>query len=85
MSEEKKDINVEQQEEEKSINFMQILKDLRKYKKKYIMVLAITFVLTAIYALGLPNYYQCTVKLSPEMTTSRSGSSGLAAWPATSA
>lgn len=79
MSEEKKDINVEQQEEEKSINFMQILKDLRKYKKKYIMVLAITFVLTAIYALGLPNYYQCTVKLSPEMTTSRSGSSGLAA------
>lgn len=79
MSEEKKDINVEQQEEEKSINFMQILKDLRKYKKKYIMVLAITFVLTAIYALGLPNYYQCTVKLSPEMTTSRSGSGGLAA------
>ena len=34
--------------------------------------------LAAIYALGKPNFYTCTVMLSPEMSTSRS-SSGLSA------
>ena len=43
----------------------------------YVKVLPVAFVLAAIYALSLPNYYNCTVKLSPEMSGSRSVS-GLA-------
>ena len=44
----------------------------------YAKVLPIAFVLAAIYALAQPNYYNCTVKLSPEMSGSKS-TSGLAA------
>ena len=76
MSEENKN-NVTAQEE-KPIDFKKIFGDLLKHRKLYYKVLPITFVLAAIYALGLPNYYKCTVKLSPEMST-RSSSSGLAA------
>ena len=77
MSEENKNIVEEQQE--KSIDFKRIWADLRKHKKVFYKVLPITFVLAAIYGLSMPNYYNCTVKLSPEMSTSRSGASGLAA------
>jgi hypothetical protein len=76
MSEENKN-NVTAQQE-KPIDFKKIFGDLLKHRKLYYKVLPITFVLAAIYALGLPNYYKCTVKLSPEMST-RSSSSGLAA------
>lgn len=44
----------------------------------YAKVLPIAFVLAAIYALAQPNYYNCTVKLSPEMSGSKS-TGGLAA------
>jgi len=77
MSEENKTIVEEQ--EESSIDFKKIWSDLRKHKKLFYKVLPITFVIAAIYGLSLPNYYNCEVKLSPEMSTSRSGSSGLAA------
>ncbi|MCR4604297.1 MAG: chain-length determining protein [Prevotella sp.] len=77
MSEENKNIAEEQQE--KSIDFKKIWEDLRKHKKTFYKVLPITFVLAAIYSLSLPNFYKCTVKLSPEMSTSSKGSSGLAA------
>ena len=60
------------------LDFVKLYRDLLKHKKLYYKVLPITFVLAAIFALSLPNYYECSVKLSPEMSSSRS-SSGLAA------
>ncbi len=69
---------VEQEVEESSIDFGKIFHDLLKHKKLYYKVLPITFVVAAIYALAQPNYYNCEVKLSPELTRGRS-SSNLAA------
>jgi len=74
MNEENKNII---EEEESSIDFGKIFADLLKHKMLYVKVLPVAFVLAAIYALSLPNYYNCTVKLSPEMSGSRSVS-GLA-------
>ncbi len=67
--------NINVIEEESSIDFGKIFKDLLKRKKLYYKVLPIAFVLAAIYALGLPNYYTCTVTMSPELSTRRSTSS----------
>ena len=64
-------------EEESSIDFGKIFKDLLKHKKLYYKVLPAAFIIAAIYAISLPNYYNCTVKLSPELSGSKS-SSGLA-------
>ncbi|MBQ8463065.1 MAG: chain-length determining protein [Prevotella sp.] len=77
MSEENK--NITKEEKETSFDFKKIWFDLLKHKKLFYKVLPIAFVLAAIYALSLPNYYNCTVKLSPELSTSSRGSSGLAA------
>ena len=68
---------IEQEEEDSSIDFGKIFKDLLKHKGLYFKVLPVAFVLAAIYALSLPNYYNCQVKLSPEMSGSKS-TSGLA-------
>ena len=76
---EEKNIINEVVEEESSIDFGKIFKDLLKHKRLYFMVLPIAFVLAAIYSLSLPNYYNCTVKLSPEMSSSKSSAGGLAA------
>ena len=62
-------------EEESSIDFAKIFQDIRKRKKLYYKVLPIVFVLTAVFSLSLPNYYVCTVKLSPELSSSRTSSS----------
>ena len=70
---------IEMQEEEKSIDFGKIWNDLLKHKKLYYKVLPTVFVVVAFFSLGLHNYYTCTVKLSPEMSTSSKGASGLAA------
>lgn len=77
--EENRNLNQELLEEESSIDFGKIFKDLLKHKTLYYKVLPVTFILAAIYALSLPNYYSCTVKLSPELSGSSSGKSGLAA------
>ena len=66
------------EEEESSIDFKKIFNDIVKHRMLYAKVLPIAFVLAALYALALPNYYNCTVKLSPEMSSSKS-TSGLAA------
>lgn len=66
---------IEPQEEESSIDFGAIFAALKKHKKLYKKVLPITFVLACIYMLSIPNYYQCEVKLAPELTTSRSSNS----------
>ena len=44
----------------------------------YAKVLPVAFVLAAIYALSLPNFYNCTVKLSPEMGSSKASAGSLA-------
>ena len=59
------------------IDFGKIWNDLRKYKRLYVKVLGVTAVLAVIITLSLPNYYDCTVKLSPEMAGA-SSTSGLA-------
>ena len=74
---ENKNLNQELLEEESSIDFSKIFKDLLKHKTLYYKVLPLAFVLAAIYAISLPNYYSCTVKLSPELSGSGS-KSGLA-------
>ncbi len=68
------------EEEESSIDFKKIFNDIVKHRMLYAKVLPIAFVLAAIYALAQPNYYNCTVKLSPEMSGSKStsGSAALA-------
>lgn len=67
--------NQEFLEDESSIDFKKIFKDLLKHKKLYYKVLPVAFVLAAIYALSQPNFYSCTVKLSPELSGSKSTSS----------
>ena len=77
---EEKITNQEMIEEESSIDFNKIFKDLLKHKKLYYKVLPITFVIAAILLLSIPNYYTCEVKLSPEMSgnASKSGLASLA-------
>lgn len=60
------------------IDFGKIYKDLLKHKKLYYKILPTAFIVAAIFALGLPNYYTCIVKLSPELSSTRS-TGGLAA------
>ena len=76
MNEENK--NIEMVEEESSIDFGKIFKDLLRHKRLYFIVLPVAFVLAAIYALSLPNFYSCTVKLSPEMSGSKASAGSLA-------
>ena len=58
----------------------QLWQDIKKHKKLYYKVLCITFILSAIIMLSIPNYYKCTVMLAPEMSGAKSGGalSGLA-------
>lgn len=72
------DKNQELLEEESSIDFGKIFKDLLKHKTLYYKVLPLAFVLAAIYALSLPNYYNCQVKLAPELGSSARSAGGLA-------
>ena len=76
MNEENKKLEVI--EEESSIDFGKIFKDLLNHKRLYFIVLPVAFVLAAIYSLSLPNYYNCTVKLSPELSRSKASASSLA-------
>lgn len=74
MNEDNKYID-QHEEEESSIDFMKLYRDMLKYKKLYYRVLAVTFVVACILMLSVPNYYNCEVKLSPELSSSRSTSS----------
>ena len=60
------------EDQESSIDFGKLFRDLLKHKKLYFKVLATTFIVACVYTLSLPNYYQCTVTLSPEMSGSKS-------------
>lgn len=64
--------------EEKKIekpNLATLWQDIKKHKKLYYKVLCITFIVSAILLIGTPNYYKCTVKLAPELSSSKSTSS----------
>lgn len=61
-----------EQQEESSIDFGAIFAALKKYKKTYKKVLAITFVVACILMLSIPNTYECEVKLAPELNAGRS-------------
>lgn len=67
------------EEQEPSIDFSKLFQDLLKHKKLFYKVLAATFVVACVITQSLPNYYKCTVTLSPELSRSRSSSSSLAA------
>ena len=58
-----------------SIDYGQMFKSLLKYKKLYLKVLGIAFVLGCVYAFSKPKYYTCEVMLAPELSSSRSSSS----------
>ena len=66
------------EEQESSIGFSKLFQDLLKHKKLFYIILGITFAVACVIAFSLPNYYKCTVTLSPELSRSRS-SGGLAA------
>ena len=70
--------SVESVVEESSIDFGKLWNDVLKHRKLYYKVLPITFVVAAIIALSIPNYYNCTVKLSPEMSGSKASAGSLA-------
>ena len=63
--------NIIPEQEESSIDFAQIFVAIKKRKRLYYKVLPITFVIAAFIALSIPNYYQCEVKLSPELSSRR--------------
>lgn len=75
MNEENNNRTVEQ--EESSIDYRKLFKDALKHKWLYVIVMVATFVVVAIFSLAIPNYYNCKVLLSPEMSGSKS--SGLSA------
>lgn len=57
-----------------SIDFGAIWNAVKKYKRLYCKVLSVTFVVSCIYVLSLPNYYTCEVKLAPELSAARGSS-----------
>ena len=62
----------------KPIDYGKIYHDLLKYKRLYYIVLPVAFALSALYMLSIPNYYTCTVKLSPELSNRSTSTSSLA-------
>ena len=59
-------------EEGQSIDFGALLQAVKKHRKLYYKVLPVTFVVSALIMLSIPNYYTCTVTLSPEMNSTKS-------------
>lgn len=62
----------------RSIDYGKIYHDLLKHKRLYYIVLPVAFVFAAFITLSIPNYYTCTVKLSPELSNRSASTSSLA-------
>ena len=58
-------------EEESSIDFSKIWEALKKHKRLYYKVLPATFIVACFFLFSIPNYYSCTVKLSPELSSTK--------------
>ena len=67
--------NMNQVEEESSIDYAALWAAVKRRKRLYAVVLPVAFLLACIYTLGLPNYYTVQVKLAPELSSRSSGSS----------
>ncbi|MBR5749187.1 MAG: chain-length determining protein [Prevotella sp.] len=67
-----------QKKDKTPIDFPKLFADIWKYKKLYYKVLPITFVVSAILMLSIPNVYKCEVMLAPELTRASSSNSLLA-------
>lgn len=57
------------EKQESSIDYGQIFVTLKKHKRLYKKVLAVTFVVGCIIMLSIPNYFKCKVMLAPELST----------------
>ena len=60
---------------ESSLSFSKLWQDVKKHRGLYYKVLPLTFVVAAIISLSIPNYYNCTVKLAPEIPGNKTGGS----------
>ncbi len=60
------------------IDFKKIFLDLKKHKRLYFKVLSAAVIIAVVYSLSLHNFYNCTVKLSPELGKSVKSGGGLA-------
>jgi len=69
-----KNVGQAQQEKSSTVDFAKMYKDLLKHRRLYYKLLPVAFVLAVIYTLAIPNYYTCIVKLSPELSSSRTNS-----------
>ncbi|MBO7539813.1 MAG: chain-length determining protein [Prevotella sp.] len=61
--------------DETPLDFEKLFKDLLKHRTLYYKVLPITFIVSAIIMLSIPNYYKCEVMLAPELSRSTNSSS----------
>jgi len=60
---------------ESNSSFSKLWQDVKTHRRLYYKVLPLTFVAAAIITLSIPNYYNCTVKLAPEIQGNKSGGS----------
>lgn len=60
---------------ESNLSFSKLWQDVKTHRRLYYKVLPLTFVVAAIITLSIPNYYNCTVKLAPEIPGNKSGGS----------
>ena len=51
----------------------QLWQDVKKNKRLFYKVIPSVFIVTSLVVLSIPNYYHCTVKLAPEVTSAKSG------------
>ena len=58
------------------INFSDIFRMLKKRKKLFFITLPIAFLLGCVVILPIPRYYQCIVKLAPEINSPNMGNLG---------
>lgn len=58
------------------IDYKKLLQDVKKNKKYFFIVLPIVLVVVALLSLCVPNYYNCTVKLAPELTNNTAKRAG---------
>lgn len=64
-----------EEKDKKQINFKNIWQALLKHKRLFIKVIVATFVIACFLTLSVPNYYNATVALAPELSSGRSSTS----------
>lgn len=52
--------------QEQMTNVQKIMNALKKHKKEFVKSLSVAFIVSSLYAIGLPNYYTAEVTLVPE-------------------